>query len=47
MVSFAVRFVSWLPRGRNNPAGADMNWRKNRQDMDEEPARLAGPGRAR
>ncbi|MDH2342293.1 hypothetical protein QCM77_22065 [Bradyrhizobium sp. SSUT18] len=50
MVSFALRFVSWLPRGRNKPAIADMaggTFGENRLEMAKEPARLAGPGRAR
>ncbi|MGY3035863.1 hypothetical protein ACVIIV_005033 [Bradyrhizobium sp. USDA 4354] len=50
MVSFVLRFVSWLPRGRNKTAIADVRrgiFRVKRPETDKEPARLAGPGRAR
>jgi hypothetical protein len=58
MVSFALRFVSSLPRGRNKAGSADIpggaisgrgqeRGQKTDKETDKEPARLAGPGPAR
>lgn len=50
MVSFLLRFVSWLSEDETKrplPTSGETIFRVKGPETDKEPARLAGPGRAR